>query len=76
MSTERRRLPNRRTSETFELEVAGLRYKVTVNRFPDDARADDCAPRGSKAPRAISARACERERERDCPLRKGAGLIV
>jgi hypothetical protein len=28
--TERARLPNRRPAETFDLEVAGLRYKVTV----------------------------------------------
>lgn len=33
--TERRRLPNRRLAETFELEVAGLRYTCTVGRFPD-----------------------------------------
>jgi ribonucleoside-diphosphate reductase alpha chain len=31
----RERLPNRRTGETFELEVAGLRYTATVGRFPD-----------------------------------------
>jgi ribonucleoside-diphosphate reductase alpha chain len=33
--SSRRRLPNRRASETFELEVAGLRYTCTVGRFPD-----------------------------------------
>jgi hypothetical protein len=33
----RRRLPNRRLAETFELEVAGLRYICTVGRFPDGA---------------------------------------
>jgi hypothetical protein len=31
----RERLPNRRLGETFELEVAGLRYTCTVGRFPD-----------------------------------------
>jgi hypothetical protein len=31
----RERLPNRRIGETFELEVAGLRYTATVGRFPD-----------------------------------------
>jgi hypothetical protein len=31
----RRRLPNRRLAETFELEVAGLKYTATVGRFPD-----------------------------------------
>jgi hypothetical protein len=33
--TERRRLPNRRASENFEFEVAGLRYTASVSRFPD-----------------------------------------
>jgi hypothetical protein len=32
---QRERLPNRRLAETFELEVAGLRYTATVGRFPD-----------------------------------------
>jgi hypothetical protein len=31
----RQRLPNRRLGETFELEVAGLRYTCTIGRFPD-----------------------------------------
>lgn len=30
---ERQRLPNRRAAETFELEVAGLYYVVSVGRF-------------------------------------------
>jgi hypothetical protein len=33
--TARARLPNRRMAETFEIEVAGLRYTATVGRFPD-----------------------------------------
>jgi hypothetical protein len=33
--TERQRLPNRRCAETFELEVAGLRYTCSVGRFAD-----------------------------------------
>jgi hypothetical protein len=33
--TARRRLANRRTAETFTLEVGGLRYTCTVGRFPD-----------------------------------------
>jgi len=33
--TSRRRLPNRRDAETFEVEVAGLRYTCTVGRFAD-----------------------------------------
>jgi ribonucleoside-diphosphate reductase alpha chain len=31
----RERLPNRRLAETFEFEVAGLRYTCTVGRFAD-----------------------------------------
>jgi ribonucleoside-diphosphate reductase alpha chain len=31
----RERLPNRRSSETFALECAGLNYLATVSRFPD-----------------------------------------
>jgi hypothetical protein len=33
--TARTRLPNRRPSETFELEVGGLRYTCTFSRHPD-----------------------------------------
>jgi hypothetical protein len=35
MTAARERLPNRRFSETFDLEVAGLRYTATVSRFAD-----------------------------------------
>ena len=35
MSGVRTRLPNRRASENFNIEVAGLRYKATVSRFED-----------------------------------------
>ena len=33
-------LPNRRLAETFELEVAGLRYTCTVGRFDDGRLAE------------------------------------
>jgi ribonucleoside-diphosphate reductase alpha chain len=33
--TFRRRLPNRRRSETFTYEINGLSYTATVSRFPD-----------------------------------------
>ena len=36
----RRRLENRRLAETFDLEVGGLRYKVTIGFFPDGAPAE------------------------------------
>ena len=36
MSTrERRRLPNKRPSESFSFEVGGLRYTATFSRFSD-----------------------------------------
>jgi hypothetical protein len=35
--TARKRLPNRRASKTFSMEVAGLGYTATVSRFPDSA---------------------------------------
>jgi hypothetical protein len=33
--TARACLPNRRLCESFEVEVAGLRYTASVGRFPD-----------------------------------------
>ena len=38
--TARRRLPNRRQAETFELEAGGLRYVCTIGRFADGALAE------------------------------------
>jgi hypothetical protein len=38
--TTRERLPNRRLASTFELEVAGLRYKVTAGYFTDGSLAE------------------------------------
>jgi hypothetical protein len=38
--SERRRLPNRRLAETFEIKVGGLSYTATVGRFPDDSIAE------------------------------------
>jgi hypothetical protein len=37
---DRNRLPNRRLSETFNVEVAGLRYKATISRFSDGGIAE------------------------------------
>jgi hypothetical protein len=33
--SERRRLPNRRASETFNFESQGLRFTATISRFDD-----------------------------------------
>lgn len=38
--TERTRLPNRRASETSDVEVAGLRYKVTTGYFASGGLAE------------------------------------
>jgi hypothetical protein len=36
----RRRLPDRRPAENFDIEVAGLKYKVTAGYFPDGRLAE------------------------------------
>jgi hypothetical protein len=38
--TARERLPNRRFSETFSLECAGLQYTATISRFDDGRLAE------------------------------------
>jgi ribonucleoside-diphosphate reductase alpha chain len=38
--SERQRLDNRRASETFEIEVAGRKYRVSYSRFPDGRLAE------------------------------------
>jgi hypothetical protein len=35
VAIKRERLPNRRQSETFDFEFAGLRYTCTIGRFRD-----------------------------------------
>jgi hypothetical protein len=44
----RRRLPNRRASETFDLEAGGLTYTATISRF-DDGRLAEIFLSNSKA---------------------------
>jgi hypothetical protein len=38
--TARRRLPNRRFSETFALEAQGMRFTATISRFDDGQLAE------------------------------------
>jgi hypothetical protein len=38
--TARQRLPNRRASETFDLEAQGLKFTATISRFPDGSIAE------------------------------------
>jgi hypothetical protein len=38
--TTRQRLPNRRASETFDIESQGLRFTATVSRFADGSVAE------------------------------------
>jgi hypothetical protein len=40
MSFLRRRLPNRRESETFEVEAQGLRFTASVSRYTDGTPAE------------------------------------
>jgi hypothetical protein len=35
MTTARERLPNRRPSELFDFEAMGLRFTVSISRYPD-----------------------------------------
>jgi hypothetical protein len=38
--TARRRPPNRRPAATSDIEIAGLRYKVSIGYFPDGTPAE------------------------------------
>jgi hypothetical protein len=40
MNAVRRRLPDRRTSETFDVESCGLRFTVTASHFDDQRLAE------------------------------------
>jgi hypothetical protein len=40
MTATRRQLPYRRRAETFDVEIAGLRYKATVGYFADRTPAE------------------------------------
>jgi hypothetical protein len=40
MTPQRRQLPNRRLAETFDIEISGLKYKVTIGRFADRTPAE------------------------------------
>jgi hypothetical protein len=40
--TSRRRLPNRRFSETFAVEAQGMKFTATVSRFDDGSLAEIC----------------------------------
>jgi hypothetical protein len=71
----RERLPNRRLGETFELEVAGLRYTCTIGRFPDGRLAEIFLQNHKKTtlrpiPRRATARSCARSRSNVAPISK------
>jgi hypothetical protein len=36
----RQRLPDRRSCESFDIQIANLSYKVSIGRFPDGALAE------------------------------------
>jgi hypothetical protein len=54
--SERRRLPNRRASETFALKCEGLAYLATISRF-DDGRLAEIFVANHKAGSAADAAA-------------------
>jgi hypothetical protein len=45
----RKRLPNRREAETFDLEAGGQLYRATIGRFPDDGRLAEIFINSSRA---------------------------
>ena len=40
MTAQRERLPNRRFSETFDVELGGRKYRCSYSRFPDGRLAE------------------------------------
>ena len=40
MTAQRERLPNRRFSETFDIELNGRKYRCSYSRFPDGRLAE------------------------------------
>jgi hypothetical protein len=52
--TARRRLPNRRQAETFELEAGGLRYVCTIGRFADGTLAEVLTRTARSTPNCVS----------------------
>ena len=40
MTAARQRLPNRRPSETFDIDVNGRRYRCSASRYPDGRLAE------------------------------------
>jgi hypothetical protein len=84
--TARERLPNRRASTTFELELAGLRYTATVSHFADGRPAElflqnhkagsqaDANARDSAVAASLALQfGCPLETLRGAVLRDGAG---
>jgi ribonucleoside-diphosphate reductase alpha chain len=66
MTAQRERLPNRRFSETFDIEVSGRKYRCTTSHFADGRLAEifisnnkvfsdsDCAARDSAVVASIA----------------------
>jgi hypothetical protein len=58
----RRRLPNRRASESFVFELEGLRFTATVSRF-DDGRVSELFLNNHKHGNQVIAARCSRRRQ-------------
>jgi ribonucleoside-diphosphate reductase alpha chain len=71
--TARRRLPNRRASETYALECDGLRYTATVARF-EDGRLAEIFLSNNKSGSAADAAARDSAIVCSIALQFGAGL--
>lgn len=73
MTGRRERLPNRRASETFALECAGLAYLCTVSRFAD-GRVAEVFLSNHKAGSAADTAARDSAITASLALQHGAGL--
>lgn len=72
MST-RERLPDRRASENFNIECAGVRYHATISRY-DDGRLGEVFISGHKAGSAIDTAARDAAITCSIALQFGAGV--
>jgi hypothetical protein len=59
MTAARRRLPNRRRSETLNLEVTGLKYVTTISYFPGTNELAEIFLTNHRAGSDASAAACD-----------------
>jgi hypothetical protein len=73
--TARRRLPNRRFSETFAVEVQGMRFTATISRF-DDGQLAEVFLSNHRAGSDADANACDAAVVASIALQYGVPLEV